>query len=127
MRATVILVMLPLGVLSTVGLPRAPASSPEVVTVAVTTEGVRRVPMDTRTFSARWMPVNGMPPMVLAAKRTPGMVEPMPAPMPQARPQPEKQPEKVHPRATRRESNVCTRHGMRKQVTRGGRSWRCRR
>ena len=23
--------------------------------------------------------------------------------------------------------NVCTRHGMRKQITRGGRSWRCRR
>jgi len=26
----------------------------------------------------------------------------------------------------RRARNVCTRHGMRKVVTRGGRSWRCR-
>jgi len=25
------------------------------------------------------------------------------------------------------ESNVCTRHGMHKQVTRGGKSWRCKR
>jgi hypothetical protein len=25
------------------------------------------------------------------------------------------------------ERNVCTRHGMHKQITRGGRSWRCRR
>jgi hypothetical protein len=25
-----------------------------------------------------------------------------------------------------RERNICTRHGMHKQVTRGGRSWRCR-
>jgi hypothetical protein len=25
------------------------------------------------------------------------------------------------------ERNICTRHGMHKQVTRGGRSWRCRR
>jgi len=32
------------------------------------------------------------------------------------------------PRAERprRARNVCTRHGMRKVVTRGGRSWRCR-
>jgi hypothetical protein len=29
-------------------------------------------------------------------------------------------------RATR-PTDVCTRHGMRKQITRGGRSWRCRR
>lgn len=26
-----------------------------------------------------------------------------------------------------RESNVCTRHGMHKVITHGGRSWRCRR
>jgi hypothetical protein len=31
----------------------------------------------------------------------------------------------VKPR--RRGGDVCTRHGMRKVVTRGGRSWRCRR
>jgi hypothetical protein len=34
----------------------------------------------------------------------------------------------VRAEARRRpERNVCTRHGMRKVVTRGGRSWRCRR
>jgi hypothetical protein len=27
----------------------------------------------------------------------------------------------------RSEQNVCTRHGMKKVITRGGRSWRCRR
>ena len=30
-------------------------------------------------------------------------------------------------RRGRRESNVCTRHGMQKVITRGGKSWRCRR
>jgi len=129
MRAMVILAMLPLGILSTVGLPRAPASSPEVVAVAVTTEGVRRVAMDTRTFSARWLPVHGLPPMTLAAKRIPehipGAVDPLPEGY---RPQPKAQPKiQFRPRATRQGSNVCTRHGMHKQVTRGGRSWRCRR
>lgn len=116
-RASVILAIIPLGIFSTVGLPRAPAS-PDVVTVAVTTEGVRRVALDTRTFSARWLPVNNMPPMQLAAAKQPGEVTPLPP---------------DHPRTARREvrvparRDVCGRHGMRKVSIRGGRSWRCRR
>jgi hypothetical protein len=30
-------------------------------------------------------------------------------------------------RAERRHRDICTRHGMRKVITRGGKSWRCRR
>jgi hypothetical protein len=132
MRAVVILTMLPLATFASIGMPRlAPVAAPlPVVTVPVTTEGVRRVDMDIRSFNARWLPVNGMPPMTLAAKRVPehvpGAVDPLPeGSRPHViRPQPKIQ---FRPRTTRRESNVCTRHGMHKQVTRGGRSWRCRR
>jgi len=132
MQASVILAMLPLALFATVGVPHpvAPAAAPGIVTVAVATEGVRRVDMDTRTFKARWASVLDMPPMVLAAKRVPehipGAVEPLPeGAKPHAvRAQPKPQ---FRPRATRQEHNICTRRGMTKQITRGGRSWRCRR
>jgi len=120
MKATVILAMLPLALL--IGPPRPAAPVPEIVTVAVTTEGVRRVDMDTRTFNARWTPVNAMPPMVLAAARNiPGTVEPLPEGV-----RPQLQDRKLHPRnIIRRTHDVCTRHRL-KKVWVSSKRWRCR-
>ena len=69
-------------------------------------------------------------------------VEPVPVPMPvktetialakpdepveKKRSEPKKKTEKPT-RTASAERNVCTRHGMRKVTTHGGRSWRCRR
>ena len=124
MRAMVLLAMLPPAIFATnIGVHYPPKPAPaeyvnEYVAVAVTTEGVRRVPMDTRTFNARWTSVNAMPPMVLAAS------EPMAAPMPQARPQLRER--KPHPRnITRKPHDICTRHRLRK-VWVSAKRWRCR-
>jgi len=92
------------------------------------------------TFEERWEPVRRMPPMIQMNELPPRVVpvrtitiraepavyiepaeqvasaEPMPRPRPVVR-------SKVIFRST----NVCRRHGMTKQITRGGKSWRCRR
>lgn len=128
-HATVILAMLPLGMYNLVwGLP----ALRETVTFTVTpvaTEGVRKVDMDTRTFGARWRSVNDMPPAVpyvatpLIRDEETYMVMPVPVPAP--RPELRATP---RPRSIRRGGgDVCTRHHMRKVVTSGGRSWRCKR
>lgn len=122
MRAAVILAMLPVGVFATVwGAPPAPVVAPPLVTVAVATEGVRRVAMDTRTFTARWIPVSNMPPMQLAAVRQPGEITPVESTVPV--PQPRLQ--RAEP-ARRDPQDLCARHKMRK-VWVSSKRWRCRR
>lgn len=108
MKAAILLAMLPLGVLGLVWVRPAPAP---VVPVAVTTEGVRRVDMDTRTFRARWIPVSDMPTPV-SIIREPQSVEDAPLPKPGA----------VVYVGT---PNKCTRRGLRKVMV--GKLWRCRR
>lgn len=95
------------------------------------------------TFEERWEPVKRLPLMLLQDKseelvprvipvRTITIRPVIPAvhvetaeqdvaevPLPQPRP-------KIKPRPIR-VADICTRHGMHKQVTRGGKSWRCRR
>lgn len=94
------------------------------------------------TFEERWEPVRKMPRMLLMEERDvgpkvvpvrtitirredvelPPVIEAVAeAPLPQARP--------VQQRRTIRKASldICQRHGMHKQVTRGGKSWRCRR
>jgi hypothetical protein len=110
--------MLPLAVF-------APGFTPPVrapVTVAVTTEGVRRVALDTRTFNARWIPVRDMPhampaALVYRSKPIPDTeVEELPLPRPRpyirALPTPAR--------------DLCARHKMRKVMV-GKYKWRCRR
>lgn len=55
-------------------------------------------------------------------------VQTAPVRVAQAEPKPRAASKQAEPKKTRKvERNVCTRHGMRKMTTRGGKSWRCRR
>jgi len=92
------------------------------------------------TFEERWEPVRQLPPMirmnelpprVIPVRTIPIRAEPAvyiePAeqvataePMPRPRPA-------IKPKVIFRPMDVCRRHGMTKQITRGGKSWRCRR
>ena len=97
------------------------------------------------TFEERWEPVRRMPQMLIQEERDIGPkiipvrtitirredvtspieeVSAAEVPPPQTRPVPT-----VERRRTIRKVSldICQRHGMHKQVTRGGRSWRCRR
>jgi hypothetical protein len=97
------------------------------------------------TFEERWEPVKRLPPMLLnndigpriiPVKTVPIRAEPAVyieetkvaevTPMPPPRPAPQVAP-RVVPRILYRPKDVCARHGMHKEVTRGGKSWRCRR
>lgn len=130
MRAMVLLAMLPFAVFATnIGVHYPPKPAPhgnDYVAVAVTTEGVRRVPLDTRTFSARWLPVHQMPLMQFAGRK-PGEATPLPEPRPQVLPRQPIRPnirrgESPH----RREKATCTRHRMR-TVWVTPKRWRCKR
>jgi hypothetical protein len=132
MKASVILAMIPLVLYDQVWglLPTPPKATKPYVAVAVTSEGVRRVPLDTRTFNARWRAVNDMPPAapyiatpLIRDEEETYMVMPVPVPAP--RPELRATP---RPRSIRKRGggDICSRHHMHKVVTKGGRSWRCR-
>jgi hypothetical protein len=65
-------------------------------------------------------PVMVAPPVVTIARREP-VAEPVPEPVE------DKGPRKAPPRRSAQGRDICTAHGLRKVVTRGGRSWNCRR
>lgn len=132
-RASVILAMLPLVLFSTIWRPhQVPAPKPvntATVTVAKAKD-VRVVPLDTRTFDARWRTITdtNTPPQTIMV-RTERIVQAPNSntdveqedyvPLPAAR-------HKViirHSPQTRRD--ICARHGMRK--VHYGKRWRCRR
>jgi hypothetical protein len=91
----------------------------------VRTETIRLI--DTSPFRVRWEPVAGLPPaQVVAQAEVPAA--PMPRPRPEAvEPLPARPPSEVTRKRVLRVNNICSRHGMVKQITRGGKSWRCRR
>lgn len=92
------------------------------------------------TFEERWEPVRQLPPMIRMNELEPRTIpvktitiraepavyvepaeqvvaaEPMPKPRPA-----------IRPKIVFRPKDICARHGMHKQITRGGKSWRCRR
>jgi hypothetical protein len=116
--------VLPLLVFGTIGLSRpAPAAPP--VQKLVTTEGVTLRRMDEGTFRVRWMPVNDMPAPTVTEVHylvvqtgeevgSAGAVSAVTLPSRRLRTRPVR-------------LDICQRHNMRKQITHGGRSWRCRR
>ena len=130
MRVTLALAALPLVVFALA--PRVPvrASAPLAPTPVVS-EGVRVIPLDARSFNARWWPdqaptsirVKTVPVRVLTNER-PSEPVAEPAEATAALPPP------VMKRAAlRSHSDICARHGMRKVVVVRGKwkGWRCRR
>jgi hypothetical protein len=100
--------------------------------VVMPPEPVHTTPKSDRLalFDKRW---DQMP--TVAEIRTIPLTRPEPPPLPVVRPEgkdpePEAEPEPKHRRKVEREprhQDVCERHGLHKVITRGGRSWRCRR
>jgi hypothetical protein len=106
-----------------------PKAAPPVVAKAIAIEGVTQRRMDDDTFRARWRAVADMPPMIEVVDNSVLLVST----------------DEVRVRSTdagtahRRRSvvsamasrpaslNICTKHGLRKVTTRGGKSWRCKR
>lgn len=84
------------------------------------------------TKVVRTIPITGQPRLaaVPPPQEPPAEVTPL-APHRDARdpppPRVERAPPKRQAKAPRRGGDVCERHGLRKVVTRGGRSWRCKR
>ena len=126
MRVTLALAALPLAVFALA--PRAPAGvlAPRAPTPVVS-EGVSIIPLDARSFNARWWPDQAatsvrvkMVPVRVLTNEKPGE----PAETTVALPPP------VMKRAAlRSHSDICARHGMRKVVVVRGKwkGWRCRR
>jgi len=111
----------PLLVFGAHALSRPAPAAPPPVQKLVMSEGVTMRRMDDNTFRRRWSPIADMPAATevryLARERevagtVSGAVEPPPR-------------HRLRSRAVR--LDVCARHNMRKQITHGGRSWRCRR
>jgi hypothetical protein len=106
-------------------VPGKSKTPPPIVAKPVTTEGIRVIRMDDATFGRRWQPVYDMPPMkeIHRIAREGAAVDAVPEPtsIPRA-------PSARHRLHTKRARlDLCGRHNMRKVVTRGGKSWRCRR
>ena len=132
MRMALALAALPLAVF--VLAPRAPARvlAPRAP-APVVSEGVHIIPLDARSFNARWWPdqaptsirVKTVPVRVLTNEK-PDQPVAEPAETTAALPPP------VHAMkraALRSHSDICARHGMRKVVVVRGKwkGWRCRR
>lgn len=114
--------------------PSAPPAEAALEARPVATEGIRSVPLDTRTFNARWQPVYHLPPAALVARidvpQTVGATE---SARPRSRPEPGVVPRAPPPdRRVKRamlRPDICARHGMRRveYLKRGYKHWRCRR
>jgi hypothetical protein len=129
--ATIALGLAPLVVFGGAALLRP---APPVPVKHVQTEGVRMIRMDSQTFRARWTPVNDLAPatVIHEAKGGDHSRENTGKPVDvvaRSRPPAVRlaQVGAVVRRASLRPTDVCLRHGMHKQITRGGKSWRCRR
>jgi hypothetical protein len=129
MRVSLALAALPLVVFALA--PRVPVrTSAPLAPTPVVSEGVRVIPLDGRSFDARWWPdmpttvrVRTVPVRVLTNEKPGGLVA-EPAEMSAA---------PLLPARTMRraalQTDICARHGMRKvDVVRGKwKGWRCRR
>ena len=130
MRVILALAALPLAVFALA--PRAPARVLAPAPNPVVSEGVGVIPLDARSFNARWWPdqaptavrVKTVPVRVLTNEK-PGEPVAEPAATTAALPPP------VHAMkraALRSHSDICARHAMRKVMVRGKwKGWRCRR
>jgi hypothetical protein len=132
--------LIAIGSIGIAGVTRSGIEAPEAAPTA-STFGAR---LDLDLFRRRWEPVDKLPPAVIIV-REPAKAEPQREQPRVAKVEPTHQPptsedEGVWPRPPPRPrstppparsryalSNICTRHGLRKHVTNGGRSWRCRR
>jgi hypothetical protein len=130
--------LIAIGSIGIAGVTRSGTEAPEAAPAA-STFGAR---LDLDLFRRRWEPVDKLPPTVIIVRepakaeppRVVAKVEPTHQPSvsdddgvwPRPPPRPRSTPP---PKRTRYalQSNLCTRHGLRKHVTNGGRSWRCRR
>lgn len=103
--------------------PPQPAPMPVQV---VASEGIRSQRVDALSFDRRFEPVVRLPPTALIAARVPpDNVEAAPATAAtQAAPIPR---QRILTKRTSLRASVCERHGLRKVITRAGKSWRCRR
>lgn len=122
--ATIALGMLPLLVFGGAALLRP---APDVVPKPVQSEGVRVIAMDTRTFSARWLPLYAVAPATVIhevpVERTLTVAPPVRSTSLRAAP-----PARIVRRASLR-LDVCAKHGLRRveYLKRGYKHWRCRR
>ena len=128
MRASIMLATIPVIVFAITGTGKSKAP---IVPITVATEGVRKIDMDTRTFNARWRPINDVPPATevryvrnaategsaSVASAVSGAVKSAPQPVPPSR-------HRLRTRSVK--LDVCQRHNMRKVMV-GRYRWRCRR
>jgi hypothetical protein len=111
----------PLLVFGAAAVSRPAPAAPPVIAKPVITEGVTMRRMDDSTFRRRWSPIADMPAAtqvryLVSEREVAGTVPEAVEPPPRHR---------LRTRAVR--LDVCARHGQRKVITRGGKSWRCRR
>ena len=120
---------LPLLVFGAAAVSR-PSPSPPVVPTLVQTEGVTERRQDEGTFRGRWSPVSDMPPATEVRYRTPQPVDGeavVAGTVTGAAYPPTALPSRHRLRSRSASLDICGRHGMRKVMVRGGKSWRCRR
>lgn len=129
MRYAAMLAAIPPLVFGAVALSR-PSPSPPLPVKPVQTEGVRVVRMDSETFRARWRPIYYMPPLAIVRGGDAQPHERTSKPVDVAASAPPPPAARIVKRASLRPTDICARHGMRKQFYRGRggwQHWRCRR
>lgn len=123
--ATIALGLVPLLVFGGAAVLRP---APAIVPKPVATEGVRVIRMDSQTFSARWRPLYDIAPATVIREVPVQTVATVPAAIEASNSRPPAR--RIVRRASLRPTDVCARHGLRKQyyTGRGGwQHWRCRR
>ena len=123
--ATLLLAVIPLLVFGPIAVSR-PSPAPPIVPTLVQPEGVRVIRLDDTTFRARWRPLYDVPPATVI-REVPVATAAVPAAIEASTRQP---PARIVRRASLRPTDVCARHGLRKQYytgPRGWQRWRCRR
>ena len=123
LRASIMLAAIPMIVFAIMGTGKSKAP---IAPITVATEGVRKIDMDTRTFNARWRPINDVPPATEVryvredvVSTVSGAVKSAPQPVPPSR-------HRLAMRSKPARLDLCARHNMRKVMV-GRYRWRCRR
>lgn len=132
MRYSITLAAIPLPLLMWAAWPKAAAvpAKAGIVVKAVATEGVTAHRLDDTTFSARWRPVIQLPAAMPSRVSTVAADETLAGGSSTAAARQPSRRIALHRAQVRRASlrgDVCARHHLRKVLTNGGRSWRCRR
>jgi hypothetical protein len=127
LRASFMLAVIPVIVFAVAGTGK---SKVPIAPITVATEGVRKIDMDTRTFNARWRPINDVPPATEVryvredvVSTVSGAVKSAPQPVPPSR-------HRLTMRTKPARLDVCQRHGMKRvnlKRPNGWPYWRCRR